>query len=365
MILKKSVRSLALVSAAALAAGMSIGGASAAPGSGGTPEILANNIPTPLSVAVAGDGTAYVTGNFAGLLFKVPDGGAPEVIHKATEKGAEIGGVSVLGARVVFAQTGSTQKVWQINGGADAEPLANVGRYEKKNNPDKIRTYGFLGLSDACKNRLPKGQHLKPYQGIVESHPYATEQVGNTVYLADAAGNDILSITKSGVVDTVAVLPRTKVNVTKARAEAFGLPGCVVGHKFALESVPTDVEMGADGWLYVSSLPGGPEDGTLGAQGRVYRINPATGRVVKVAGGLVSAVNVAVAEDGDVYVSQLFAGSIVRIPAGTNKKIPFAQVPMPAGLEYTTDGLYATIDALKGNKTPKGKLAFIEFVGTP
>jgi hypothetical protein len=358
----KKTRSLALVSAVALTAGMGIGGASAAPGSGGAPQILANGIPTPLSVAVAGDGTAYVTGNFAGLLFKVPQGGSPEVIHSATQEGAEIGGVSVQGARVVFVQSGATHKVWQINGGADAEPIANVGRYEKQNNPDKKRTYGFLGLSDACKSRLPKGQHLKPYSGIVESHPYATEQVGNTVYVADAAANDILSIAPGGTISTVAVLPRTKVNITKARAEAFGLPGCVVGHKFALESVPTDVEMGPDGWLYVSSLPGGPEDGTLGAQGRVYKVNPASGRVVKVAGGLVSAVNVAVAEDGDVYVSQLFAGSIVRIPAGTSRKVPFAQVSMPAGLEYTTDGLYATIDALKGNKTPKGKLAYIEFI---
>lgn len=341
---------------------MGINGASAAPGSGGAPEILANNIPTPLSAAVAGDGTAYVTGNFAGLLYKVPDGGAAEVIHQATEKGAEIGGVSVLGARVVFIQSGSTHKVWQINGGSPADPIANVGRYEKQNNPDKRRTYGFRGLSDTCKSRLPKGQHLKPYAGIVESHPYATEQVGNVVYVADAAGNDILSIAPGGAVSTVAVLPPTKVNITKARVKALGLPACVTGHKFALESVPTDVEMGPDGWLYVSSLPGGPEDGSLGAQGRVYKVNPTTGRVIKVAGGMVSAVNLAVADDGDVYVSQLFAGSIVRIPAGTNRKVLFARVNMPAGLEFTSGGLYATIDALKGTKTPKGKLAFIDFV---
>ena len=74
-----------------------------------------------------------------------------------------------------------------------------------------------------------------------------------------------------------------------------------------------------DGWLYVSSLPGGPEDGSLGAQGRVYKVNPKNGKVVEVARGFVSTVNVAVADNGDVYVAQLFAGSIVRIPAGTDK----------------------------------------------
>ena len=70
----------------------------------------------------------------------------------------------------------------------------------------------------------------------------------------------------------------------------------------------------------------------------------------------------AVADNGDVYGSQLFAGSIVRIPAGTNKEMPFVEVTMPAGLEFTADGLFATIDALKGNKEPKGKSAFIPFV---
>ena len=40
---------------------------------------------------------------------------------------------------------------------------------------------------------------------------------------------------------------------------------------------------------------------------------------------------------------------------------PFTTVNMPAGLEWTEDGLYATIDALKGTKSPKGKLAFIPF----
>ncbi len=356
---KLSVRSLALVSAVALTAGMGVGGATAAPGTGGTRVALAKKIPTPLSVAVANDGTAYVTGNFAGLLYRVPKGGEPEVIHTAIQKGAEIGGVSVQGAKVVFVQSGRTHKVFQKVGNAPAEVLANVGRYEKRHNPDAKRRYGFLGLSKACKAGLP--DDLKSYTGIVESHPYATEQVGDKVYVADAAGNDILSVSNSGKIRTDAVLPPTKIKATKARVKALGLPRCVTGHKFALEGVPTDVEMGPDGWLYVTSLPGGPEDGSLGAQGRVYKFDPATGKRALVAKGLVSAVNLAVAPDGDVYVSQLFANSIVRIPAGTRQKVTFAEVPMPAGLEYTDEGLYATVDALKGSKIPRGKLWFIPF----
>ena len=64
--------------------------------------------------------------------------------------------------------------------------------------------------------------------------------------------------------------------MTKALAGQFGMPGCVVGHKFWFEPVPTDVEVHG-GMLYVTTLPGGPEDPSLGARGRVYTVDPDTG----------------------------------------------------------------------------------------
>ena len=83
------------------------------------------------------------------------------------------------------------------------------------------------------------------------------------------------------------MLPATKVKVDQGdRRRRIGLPACVTGLNYKFEPVPTDVEMGPDGWLYVSSLPGGPEDGSLGAQGRVYKVNPANGKVVEVAARL-------------------------------------------------------------------------------
>jgi hypothetical protein len=359
--MKKSVGSLALLSAAALALGTGIsGGAVAAPAQVGEPQILVKDLAGPLSTAVAEDGTAYVTANFGSTLWKVAPGGDPESIYTHPEKGGEVGGVSVLDDRVAFATSGSKFLVKQIVAGGKAKTLANVGAYEKKKNPDKKITYGFLGISKACLAQIPK-QVPGHYTGHIESHPYATEIVGNKVYLADAAGNDILSISPKGTIKTVAVLPGTKLKVTKAVAAAQGLPDCVAGLTYKFEAVPTDVEMGPDGWLYVSSLPGGPEDGSTGPLGRVYKVNPKTGKVKMVAGGFISTVNVAVADNGDVYVSQLFTGQIARIPAGTSKVKPFAEVNMPAGLEWTPDGLYATIDALKGTKNPKGKLAFIPF----
>ena len=63
--MRKPVRTLALLSVAALAAGMGLSG-SANAAQAGDPEILAKNVPAPLSLAVAEDGSAYVTANFAG-----------------------------------------------------------------------------------------------------------------------------------------------------------------------------------------------------------------------------------------------------------------------------------------------------------
>lgn len=88
----------------------------------------------------------------------------------------------------------------------------------------------------------------------------------------------------SGDVSTVAVLPPRPAVVpagTRIPIDMAGgtveVPACVVGHDYAFEPVPTDVEIGPDGWLYVSSTPGGPEDPSLGARGAIFRINPWTG----------------------------------------------------------------------------------------
>ena len=85
--MKKSVRSLALLSTAALALGMGIsGGASAAPAQVGEPQILAKDLAGPLSTAVAEDGTAYVTANFGGSLCKVAPGGDPELVFQSRRR---------------------------------------------------------------------------------------------------------------------------------------------------------------------------------------------------------------------------------------------------------------------------------------
>ena len=58
---------------------------------------------------------------------------------------------------------------------------------------------------------------------------------------------------------------------------------CLRGKKVAFESVPTDVEIGPDGMLYVTSFGGAPEDGSYGDVSRlVWKVDPATGKVTTI-----------------------------------------------------------------------------------
>jgi hypothetical protein len=249
-------------------------------------------------------------------------------------------------------------KVWTLDPNGAPQLVGDTYAYEKSANPDKKFAYGFLKTPKSCLAQLPKN-FPGSYSGVKESHPYATASANGITYVADAGANAVFAISPTGVFSTVAALKPVKVRVSAAAAKASKLPPCVAGKKFALEAVPTDIEYGPDGSLYVTSLPGGPEDGSLGANGRVLRINPTTGAVSTVADHLLSPTGVAVAANGDIYVAQLFPGLISKIAAGSSKVRTFAKVPFPAAVEVTPTGLLATINAVPMGPKPKGQVVTI------
>ena len=166
--------------------------------------------------------------------------------------------------------------------------------------------------------------------------------------VADAGGNDILFVDGRGRVSTIAVLPPQGTTVTAEQAAAQGLPDCVAGATFNFEAVPTDVELGHDGSLYVSTLPGGPEDASLGARGSVYRVNAWSGRVKRVATGFLGATNLAVAPNGTIYVAELFGNKISKVSRRGVSTV--VEVPNPAGLEWHRGRLFATTDVFGSGK---------------
>ncbi len=325
------------------------------------PDTVAGGLVSPLKVAVSDDGTVFVTQNFASLLTEVTPGGDPAVIY-ADEGQREIGGVSVTGDVVTFTATAQggppNARVYTYTPDGEGwaqDEIANTWAYEKAYNPDGGRTYGIRGLSKSCTKAIPK--EIRPfvaaYKGIKDSHPYATTTAGGTTYVADAAGNDILAITDSGV-STVALLPQVKVPVTKKLRKQLGLPACTQGKTFKGEPVPTDVEVGPDGNLYVTTLGGG-----LGEQmpvGAVYRIVPGTGAVTRLANGLMSPTGIAIDPSGTAYISLLFPGVVLEQPL-SGPVDQLAAVPFAADVEVGFGGVYVTSADLAGSPDdPQGKV---------
>ena len=349
--LTTSLATLALVGAGlGVVATGSANAESAAPA---RPQTISSGLLSPLSLAVGKDGTTYFTQNFAGVLNSKRPGKRAKVVY-ANKQGFEVGAISERRGSLRFALSKYQRRgvIMAIGNSGKAVPIGNLGVYEKKHNPDAHVAYGFRGLAAECLGQMPQNGPPASYKGIVETHPYATLQVGRTTYVADAAANAIFSIPRRGKVTTVAVIPPVPATITTEAAEMFGFPECAVGERYYFESVPTDVEVGPRGILYVSTLPGGPEDGSLGANARVYRVNPRTGKVSLLAGGLISATGLAVAKNGDVFVAELFRGRISKIKAGTSTARTFAEVPLPADVEVSGTSVWATIKALPGEDGP-------------
>jgi hypothetical protein len=330
---------------------------------------LADGLLSPLSLA-AGRHGIFATQNFAGLLNKVRTHGGPKALYSSG--GPEVGSVSLYKDTVYFSEGGggvdgqpNTQWIKSLGSHRKATPkkIADVAAYEAKRNPDGRVTYGFRDVDQQCLDQIPEGIPAQ-YKGHVDSHAYATAADKRSIYVADAGANTILKIDKrSKRVSTVAVLPAASFRVTAVLAAGMGLPDCVVGERYYLEPVPTDVEFGKHGWLYVTSLPGGPEDGSLGALGRVFKVHSETGKVVQLASGFAGATNLAVSSRGDIYVAEMFGNKISVVEKGHHKARTFLETTTPGALEIHDNRLYATTHALPdftGQTPPAGKLIKIK-----
>lgn len=335
-------RTVALAAAAALAVPLALGSTTASAATG--PRTLAGPFLSPLSLALDVGGTVYVTDNFAGSLHKVSKGKTTTLYTTATP-GNEVGAVSAFLGTVTFAETtadGALLKKVDRRGAVST--VADLGAHERSKNPDGKTRYGFTDLPADCAAQIP-AEIPTSYTGEVYSHPFATIGTPIGTVVADAGGNSLLAVGPRGTVKTLAVLPPQKTVLTEAALE-LGLPACAIGEEYAFEAVPTDVELGPDGWLYVSLLPGGPESPALGARGSVVKVNPLTGRIVTVATGLLTSTDLAVSPRGDVFVAELFANRISIIRKGSSTPEPYRDASLPGAVEWGADALYATVDSV-------------------
>jgi len=325
-------------------------------------EPLADNLTSPLGFAVASDGTLYVAEAFAGLLTQIdPDGTRTELA--SAPPGSGTAGVDVTANGTVYytltlppeVGTPPETALARVRPNGSSQVLASLSDFEEQNNPDANNLYGILKNGDCYDDFSDLSRFVGParYNGQIESNPYAVANEGyGSVLVADAAGNSIVRV-EGGEVSTLAVLPpiaqtldrptlRKLVRQINRKLERRGkdpiakesLDSCI-GETYASNPVPTDVEIGPDGKAYVSTLPGFPE---LPGTAKVFRINRTTGAIQTVATGFTGGTDLAVADDGTIYVSELFAFQVSRIAPGDSTATSSTFVECPTAVEINKAG---------------------------
>lgn len=172
-------------------------------------------------------------------------------------------------------------------------------------------------------------QANNPDGGFVDSNPYGVFAEAGRLFVADAGGNDVLTVKANGEVSLVAVFAPSPVPPPFNSAEA----------------VPTDVTRGPDGALYVSALTGVPFVPGLAL---VYRIG-GSGTPQPYEGGFKMAVDHAWGPDGSLYVLEFDTsptfffpipptGRLTRVAPGGARTVVSSTLIAPTAVAVGADG---------------------------
>lgn len=325
----------------------------------GWSRTLTTDVLLPFQMSIA-KGKVYVADGALGVVARL-DGSALTTLA-TPQPGWDVAGVDVAkdGSLAYttsfappdeFAHTGAELVIKAKN---KRDVVADIYAYESTHNPDAKNTYG-LPPGDSCpggRAALEQGTGAPAtYTGLVDPHPYSVASLGNGSWaVADAGANAIFKVDARGRVSTIAVLPPQPLKITQQVYDTLGLPPdpaltCLIGMTYSFEPVPTDVEVGPFGQLWVTTLPGGPEDGSLGARGSLYVVNPRFGASFKIASGFFSSTNVGVAPDGTAYVAELGGNKIDKV-TWWGKKSTFKTLQAPLAVEVDGPWLYAATAGL-------------------
>jgi hypothetical protein len=340
----------AVVMGTGLALGLGAGGAAAAPATNHVVQTLPGGWVGPLQFAVSDHGVV-VADSFQSALFRV---GKSKPIARGPapspnpEVSGDLAGVDVDKGYIAYTTSTGDHSVTKLTVRKHGRTVmtADLSGYEKKANPDGGVQYGATdpsAVSKACAKEIKAGGGAPvSYKGIVDSHPYAVAGLHDGTWLvADAGGNDILRVDAHGNVSTFAVLPPQPVTITAALAKQLKAPHCV-GITYRFEAVPTDVEY-ANGRVWVSTLPGGEA-----GPGSVYTVGW-DGGVQLITTGYPLATNIAITENGGVYVVSL--GDGIWTPDRNGKPHRVAKLKGAVAAEWVHGRLYAsTAPALVGGK---------------
>jgi plastocyanin len=277
----------------------------------GTQTVLATGLPSysfgtevvgPSGIAVA-DGKVYVTVGGPGPLTAI----APPVPNRDSVVAIDL-------------TTGALTTV------------ADIGAYERSNNPDPNTVDSNLtGIAAGTDGML-----------------YVDDAGGNTVYKVDPA---------TGSISVLAVVP--------GLPSPGGAANPARGGKGEVDPVPTGVIVAPDGGVYVGLLSGAILWGTPGSA-KILHIAP-DGTISDAATGLNMVVSVATAPDGTLYASQFsenllaqppLPGSVVRIKTDGTPETAIPGLAFPYGIVFDGAGsLYVVINSSAApGASPQGQV---------
>ena len=315
--------------------------ASASPSHAPKPKVVSSAVAAPFNLAFHNGHTYFADGGL-NLVGRVKKNGKYATIA-ADQPGASGIAFSKNGKSMAFTTTVTKEGTFEntasglhIWGPRGKRIYADTHAYEAKHNPDKTVSYGVKNPSKCVSDALTKADFPVNYKGQVDSHAYSVTAASGGWIVADAGANTLWRVSAKGKISTLTVLPAQPTKITKEMTTALGLPDCVAGITYAFEAVPTDVELGKDGYLYVTTLPGGTESPVLGARGKVWRVNPHNGKAKVVAKGLLGATNLALGKHGKIYVAEFYGGDIAVVKRG--KVRTYLKLPGVVAVETTKSG---------------------------
>jgi hypothetical protein len=195
-----------------------------------------------------------------------------------------------------------------------------------------------------------------PVPGGTDSNPYGALALPGRAAVADAGANALFAVKASGKLSTLAAFPARMVDAPPF----LGLPP---GSQIPMQSVPTSVADGHDGYLYAGELTGFP---FLQGGARVYRIPLAGGTPEVFAEGFTNIGALAFDASHRLHVLQIgngFAspggpplaapGKLIRINADGSRSTLADNLFYPGGMAIAGDGtIYVTNFGIVPGPTP-------------
>ena len=216
--------------------------------------------------------------------------------------------------------------------------LATVQSVKMNGHKTRVKTAADLAGYEAKYN---------PHPAALDTNPNAISADGKDWLLADAGGNDLLRLDKKGKLRLLAVLP----DGMAAAPPFLGLPP---GSMMPFEPVPTAIERGPDGAVYVSQLTGFPFP--VGGSS-IWRISR-SGVPKMWATGLTNVTDLTFDDDGNLYAVQIANqgllsevsvadGSLIRVRKGHDRhKVIATGLFAPYGVAVHKDYAYVTTGAV-------------------